>query len=189
MKFDPANAAALDAPEREQYLPTQTIVALLELSGGETVVDYGAGTGRVSVIVADALPDGRVLAVDESQEMIGHLRNAAASRPAVEPMLITHNTVPAADASADRILAVNLLHEVRGENALAEMHRLLAPDGFLLVIDWERGRRRDAGPPDTLLYTATEAEGELVSAGFRVEALTTPFPFHFTLRGSHPENP
>lgn len=75
-KFDPAKAASLDSPEREACLPTQAIVALFALSGQETVVDYGSGTGRLSVALADALPDGRVLAVDEGEEMVGHLRPA-----------------------------------------------------------------------------------------------------------------
>ena len=30
-KFDPARAHVLDAPERERYLPTDRLVALLEL--------------------------------------------------------------------------------------------------------------------------------------------------------------
>ena len=43
-KFDPARASSLDAAEREQYLPGEQLVALLELDGGETVLGYGAGT-------------------------------------------------------------------------------------------------------------------------------------------------
>lgn len=188
-KFDPAKAASLDSPEREAYLPTQVIVALLALSGQETVVDYGAGTGRLSVALADALPDGRVLAVDESEEMVGHLRRATAERAVVEPILIARNSVPVGDGAADRILAVNVLHEVRGERVLSEMRRLLAPDGFLLVVDWERGRPRDFGPPDELLYSEAEAEAELRAAEFRVERLAPGFPFHLTLRAAHRQTP
>jgi hypothetical protein len=39
-------------------------------------------------------------------------------------MVIAGNHVPLSDGFAQRILAVNLLHEVRGEPALTEMHRL-----------------------------------------------------------------
>jgi SAM-dependent methyltransferase len=93
--------------------------------------------------------------------------------------------VPLPDAWANRVLAVNLLHEVRGETALAEMRRLLAPEGQLLVVDWERGGERAFGPPDHLLYSADEAHEELASAGFAVERLELGLPFHFALR-THP---
>lgn len=47
-KLDPTHAHLLDAPQRDEYLSTTTLVELLELTGSETVVDYGAGTGRVA---------------------------------------------------------------------------------------------------------------------------------------------
>jgi trans-aconitate methyltransferase len=73
-KFDPANVAKLERPERQRILPNERIVGLLELGGSETVVDYGAGSGVLSVPVARGLPEGVVHAVDESPEMIEHLR-------------------------------------------------------------------------------------------------------------------
>ena len=57
-KFDLARASTLDAAEREQYLPASKLVALLELKGGETVLDYGAGTGRLALAAAAAIPRG-----------------------------------------------------------------------------------------------------------------------------------
>ena len=78
-KFDPARAHVLDAPERERYLPTDVIVALLDLQGDETVVDYGAGTGRITIPVAHLLRDGgRVVAVDsyDAAEAIAALADA-----------------------------------------------------------------------------------------------------------------
>ena len=94
------------------------------------------------------LRGGELLAVDESPEMLEHLRDHLAGCDRAQALLIMGNRVPRPDGCADRVLAVNLLHEVRGESALTEMRRLLAPGGFILVIDWERGRERDSGPPD-----------------------------------------
>lgn len=180
-KFDPARAHVLDAPERERYLPTGQLLALLDLHGHETVVDYGAGTGRLSRAVADALTRGQVIAVDESPEMVERLNDELADSAHARVLHITDNHVPVPDGSADRVLAVSLLHEVRDESALAEMRRLLTPDGFVLVVDWERGRERNSGPPDDLLYTAAEAADELRAAGLRAEHLDAGLPFHFAL--------
>jgi SAM-dependent methyltransferase len=172
-KFDPARAARLDAPERDTYLPDAPLVALLELEGSETVLDYGAGTGRLAIAVRGALGEGgRVIAVEENEEMVGLLEERIAAAGAqVEVTPIADNRVPAPDGTIDRVLAVNLLHEVHGERALEEMRRLLRPGGLLLVADWERGRdpERALGPPDEILYSEDEAATELERAGFDVE--------------------
>ena len=184
-KFDPARAERLDAPGRDELLPDDRLIDLLALEGGETVVDYGAGTGRLALAAERRLtPAGRVVAVEEDQEMLGLLEerlSAAGSR--AEPVLISANRVLLPDESVDRVIAVNLLHEVRGETALAEIRRLLRRDGFALVADWERGRdpERPLGPPDEILYTEDEAVEELERTGFGVERGDGAFPYHFVL--------
>ncbi|MHB8695215.1 MAG: class I SAM-dependent methyltransferase [Solirubrobacteraceae bacterium] len=183
-KFDPARAHVLDAPERERYLPTVELIDQLGLGGDETVLDYGAGTGRLTRAVAEQLRGGELLAVDESPKMFEHLRENLADCDSARALLITGNRVPLPDGWADRVLAVNLLHEARGESALTEMRRLLAPGGFILVVDWGRGRERDSGPPDGLLYTTAEAADELHAAGLAPEPLDGRLPFHFAIRGS-----
>ncbi|QEC48246.1 class I SAM-dependent methyltransferase [Baekduia soli] len=181
-KFDPARAHVLDAPERERYLPTDALVALLDLQGDEIVVDYGAGTGRITIPAAHLLRDGgRVVAVDSSDEMLGHLRLRTTGNPNVTALHVADDAVPLPDASVDRVIAVNLLHEVRGERALAEMRRLLKPSGFTLVVDWERGRRRDIGPPDELLYDADGACRALGVVGLRATVAPIDLPYHFAL--------
>lgn len=185
-QFDPARANRLDAPERDIYLPDAPLLALLELHGGETVLDYGAGTGRLAIAVRTALgAGGRVIAVDENEEMVARLRERVVAAGAqVETAPIESNRVSEADGAVDRVLAVNLLHEVHGERALEEMRRLLAPDGLLLVADWERGRdpERALGPPDEILYSEQEAASELERAGFEVERHTGQ-RWHFMLVG------
>lgn len=181
-KFDPSRAHMLDAPERERYLPSAAIVGLLDLAGGELVVDYGAGTGRLTLPIASALTaGGRVLAVDESPPMVQRLREAIDGRDNAQALLIGANRVPLPDGAADRVLAVNLLHEARGEGAFAEMRRLLKPDGMLVAIDWEKGRPRESGPPDEILYSESEAIAELEAAGLRAVAAPIELPYHFAL--------
>ena len=59
-KFDPARAGKLDDPERQRFLPNRRVVELLDLSGKETVVDYGAGSGVLAVEVARTLTGGEL---------------------------------------------------------------------------------------------------------------------------------
>jgi len=58
----------------------QQTLARLSLSGTETVLDFGCGTGRDVVRLLDALPNGRVIAVDGSPVMLARLRQRLAHR-------------------------------------------------------------------------------------------------------------
>ena len=161
---------------------------LLALQGSETVVDYGAGSGVVTVAVSERLPNGVVHAVDESPEMIEHLteRLAGAGLQNVATHLIKDNKVDLESGSVDRILAVNLLHEVIGEGALTEMRRLLKLDGFLLVADWRSDITREMGPPADVSLNPKEGRKMLEEAGFRVTDADGGFPHHFVFV-AHPE--
>lgn len=183
-KFDPARAQQLESPERQEFLPNEQVLDLLGLSGQEAaVVDYGAGSGVLTVPLAQRLMHGVVYAVEESPQMMQLLQQKIEDTELhnVRLHLIKDNRVPLERAVADRILAVNLLHEVIGETALEEMYRLLAPDGFLLIVDWRKDVEREVGPPREVVLTLQEARQMLETAGFRVTFVEASFPYHFTL--------
>jgi len=48
----------------------QELMAKLELSGNESVLDIGCGDGKISAQLAQVLKNGRVLGIDLSEEMI-----------------------------------------------------------------------------------------------------------------------
>lgn len=180
-KFDPARAHKLEDPERQRFLPHRRIVQMLDLSGAETVIDYGAGTGALSVELGRSLA-GTVYAVEENPEMARLLEKklSGAGLGGVHPVVIKDNQVPLPDGSADRVLALNLLHEVVGEGALAEMLRLLSGEGFLLVVDWDSEVERDEGPPAHVALSRTEARRMLQEAGFEARPVDAEeFPYHF----------
>ena len=52
----------------------QDVLDRLELRGDETVLDAGCGSGRVTRLLADRLPRGRVIAVDASPQMVARAR-------------------------------------------------------------------------------------------------------------------
>ena len=69
-KFHPMNAERLEEPWRLEALPPSAVVGLLRLNGDETVVDYGAGTGVYTVPVAQAVPEGKVVAVEALPRLV-----------------------------------------------------------------------------------------------------------------------
>src|SRR4051794_18927184 len=50
----------------------------LELEGDETVLDAGCGSGRVTRVLLERLPHGRVIAVDASPDMVARAREELA---------------------------------------------------------------------------------------------------------------
>ncbi len=176
-KFDPRHADKLENPERLIELPPAKLVELLRLTGAETVVDFGAGTGMYSIPLAAALPLGRVLAVDEQPELLDRLRAKLAARPQtvnVEPVLSERGSVPLDDAVADRMLIVNVLHHVDDDpDALREIWRLLAPGGLLVAAEFAR-MERPVGPPNDHVLPLDDVRALLTGAGLAELALYAP---------------
>lgn len=54
------------------------VLARLSLAGDETVLDAGCGSGRVTALLCELVPDGRVIGVDASPSMIEHARETLA---------------------------------------------------------------------------------------------------------------
>jgi ubiquinone/menaquinone biosynthesis C-methylase UbiE len=147
--FDPQHAGRLEDPARLEALPQAAVVALLRLDGAETVVDYGAGTGIYTLAVAEAVPRGRVIAVEALPRLAEMLRVKVtpALTERLEIVETGANAVPAAAAVADRVLMVDVLHHLYDQpEALAEVVRLLRPGGLFVVVDWG-DRERPVGPP------------------------------------------
>jgi len=65
-----------------QQTMAREVLDRLELRGDETVLDAGCGSGRVTRLLLDRLPHGRVIAVDASPEMLARARVELAGLPA-----------------------------------------------------------------------------------------------------------
>jgi trans-aconitate 2-methyltransferase len=61
----------------------ERVLARLPLRGDETVLDAGCGSGRVTQLLLDCLPQGHVIAVDAAPSMVEHAREALGERATV----------------------------------------------------------------------------------------------------------
>jgi ubiquinone/menaquinone biosynthesis C-methylase UbiE len=168
-RFDPKNASKLENPERLKELPPAVVIELLRLRGAETVVDYGAGTGMYSVPLAEALPHGRVIAVEALPELIAIFETKLTDelRARVQIVQTDRNKVPLADGAADRVLLINVLHHINDDPAaLAEIARLLAPGGLLVDIEFGQ-MERPVGPPSDHVLSGDEVRALIAGMGLR----------------------
>ncbi len=179
-RFDPQRADKLDDPSRFEYLPPGSIVELLDIPSGATVVDFGTGTGAYAIRLATARPDVNVVALDEQPEMLARLRAKleAKSLDNLRPAL--PDQLSSLRGSAARVFALNVLHEL-GDESLREIGSVLADEGFVLFVDWNADVDRPVGPPRDHVYGPREAAKRLERFGFSVETLK-PFPYHYVLR-------
>ena len=76
------DAATYHRVSGPQVAMSEAVIDRLELRGDETVLDAGCGSGRVTRLLLDRLPRGRVIAVDADADMVARaeleLRDAAA---------------------------------------------------------------------------------------------------------------
>ena len=67
-----------------QVAMAEAVLERLELRGDETVLDAGCGSGRVTRLLLERLPRGRVIAVDGSPDMVARAREEFRGEPRVD---------------------------------------------------------------------------------------------------------
>jgi ubiquinone/menaquinone biosynthesis C-methylase UbiE len=179
-KFDPAKWERLENPDRLKELPPAVVLELLAVDGSETVVDFGAGTGMYTIPIAEAMTTGTVVAIDELDELLERLAGklAQSGREALRDRIWLvrpeHGHLPLQNGSAQRVLALNVLHHINDDpTALAEIVRVLAPGGRLVVIDFG-DIERPVGPSRNHVLSHDELRAVVAGMGLREIAFHQP---------------
>lgn len=123
----------------QQLAPALTALLTDVDPRGGPLVDLGAGTGRASVVLAEALPGAEVWAVEPSPSMRAILLSHLAWRPdlcdrvTVVAADVAHFTWPAQVAA---VVACNMIGHLDVDERMALWHRLadtLAPGGLAII--------------------------------------------------------
>jgi SAM-dependent methyltransferase len=154
-------ASAADVYERARPSYPQDAIDWLAaqtgLGPGRTVVDLGAGTGKLTRLL---LPTGaRVVAVEPIPEMRAHIDGA-------EVLDGTAEAIPLPDASADVVTVAQAFHWFDHERALPEIHRVLRSNGSLVIV-WNMRDLDDPvqrGVEDLLGPMRREVPGQILGA-------------------------
>jgi trans-aconitate 2-methyltransferase len=126
------NAESYDIISAPQQEWGATVVAHLVLHGDETVLDAGAGTGRVSEIVLERLPHGRLIAVDGSPSMVERARERLpADRVSVICSDLLTLELP---EPVDAVVSTATFHWILDHDALFARMRALLRDGGQFVV-------------------------------------------------------
>jgi trans-aconitate 2-methyltransferase len=124
--WDAASYQRVSVPHEEW---ARSILDRLGLGGGETVLDAGCGSGRVTSLLIEQLPDGRVVAVDGSPSMVKKVRNVL--RPQDEA-LVSDLVELELESRVDAIFSSAVFHWVLDHDALfGALRGVLRPGGKL----------------------------------------------------------
>jgi arsenite methyltransferase len=107
---------------------------------GERILDVGCGPGFYASELLDQVePDGSVVGVDASPQMLAVAAHRCEGRGGVEFRQADATSLPVEDAGFDRAVCVQVLEYVTDvEAALRELHRALRPGGRVVIwdVDW-----------------------------------------------------
>jgi len=127
------NAAA------ESFAGVANPFSLGPLGPGERVLDIGSGAGTDSLVAAQMVgPEGRVVGIDMTPEMLARSRAAAEEMGArnVEFVEGEVETLPFPDSSFEVVISNGVIDLVPDKDAVfREIHRVLVPGGRIQVAD------------------------------------------------------
>jgi trans-aconitate 2-methyltransferase len=112
-----------------------SVVDRLPLEGNERVLDAGCGTGRVTAVLAERLPNGRVIALDGSRSMIEQARDRLATfGDRIEYVVADLGSPLPIHRPIDAILSTATFHWVPDHDALfRNLAAVLRPRGRLVA--------------------------------------------------------
>lgn len=125
-EWDAGTYQRISVPHEEW---AEAVLARLPLQGDETVLDAGCGTGRVTRMLIERLPEGRVIGVDGSTQMIDKVREIL--RPQ-DQAFAADLTALELDEQVDAIVSSAVFHWISDHDALfARLRAALRPGGRL----------------------------------------------------------
>jgi ubiquinone/menaquinone biosynthesis C-methylase UbiE/DNA-binding HxlR family transcriptional regulator len=145
--------------------------ALLRLMPPMIIADLGAGEGAFALLLAERAK--KVIAVDTSAKMIEVGREQALRHGIenVEYRLGDMEEVPIDSAAVDLVFfSQSLHHALHPDRALSEAHRILTPNGRIVILDLVKHRfeeARELYADEWLGFSETELEAMLEKSGFK----------------------
>jgi ubiquinone/menaquinone biosynthesis C-methylase UbiE len=123
---------------RDFFQPRKNVLAEVNIEPGFNILDYGCGPGSYTAVAAQLVGEaGKVYALDILPLAIEQVQKTAArKRLANIETILSDGATGLPEGSIDVALLYDTLHNLsEPEKVLAELHRVLKPDGILSFSD------------------------------------------------------
>lgn len=137
------------------FMDPEKIVNSFGVEQGETVADFGSGSGYFAIPLAKKVhAKGKVYAVDILRDSLAIIDAKAARENLVNVILLQadlekEKSTALEDGSVDWVIMANILFQLNNKsNIFREAKRVLKPAGKIIVIDWLPGKTA-IGPSDS----------------------------------------
>jgi SAM-dependent methyltransferase len=116
--------------EHDHWPITRPVLELMHLAPADTVLDVGCGSGWLSRILAERVPQGHVVGMDISDEMIRRAREKSAGRANLEFVVGKVGAIPRQDGEFAHAISVeSAYYWPDPAKGIREIHRVLRPGG------------------------------------------------------------
>ena len=137
------NASEYDRLSALQATMAEEALSLLQLKGNERILDVGCGNGKTTASIADRLPEGSVMGVDASADMIAFAKEHwIPAHPNLEFAVADARQLPF-HQEFDRIVSFNALHWIPDQALpLQAIHGAIKADGIAQLRLVPKGERK-----------------------------------------------
>jgi ubiquinone/menaquinone biosynthesis C-methylase UbiE len=154
------------------FLTPEHLVRELYLKPGDRVADLGCGTGAYTIALAEEVGEmGQVFAVDVHREALHTLAATLEKRNILNTDVVwadIEKHIPIDAYSLDAVVMSNILFQLEDiGSALAQVSKILKPEGQLLVVEWSESHG-GIGPHPSHVVTEEKAEALVTKHGYRL---------------------
>lgn len=161
---------------------------------GMRIADFGVGSGAYASLLLDKIGlEGQVYALDALPQSLDAIHRAALQKGKRCMTMCTdfENELPMRDNLLDLAIVANTLHGVdpmRRPHFVSELHRVVAPGGNVLVLDWA-GSFENMGPPASMVIAPVDAVRLFRSQGFVTSSMLPAGTHHYAFVATEPQTP
>lgn len=159
----------------------------LDLHEGQSVADFGAGSGAYTLAAAAVLKGaGRVYAVDVQKDLLGRLEKICQEKHFGNVSFVWGNIealggTKLREQSVDVVIVSNVLFQTPDKKTvIEEAKRVLKYGGRLLLIDWS-GSFNNMGPTSEQVFSELAARKLVESLDFTFDRSLNAGNYHYGL--------
>lgn len=179
----------LERKDREGEEKPSLVMENLELKPDAVVADIGAGSGYFSFLLAELVPEGKVIAVDIQQEMLDFIEGKKKLKKVsnVEPLLGTIEDTRLPEKQVDLAILVDAYHEFSHPyEMMTSIVKGLKPGGRVVFLEY-RGEDPDVPIKPLHKMTVKQVKSEMAAVGLEFVEVRDFLPIQHFLVFKRPE--